>query len=168
MKKMLLSTVLGIAVLSVLTSTASAAYYYGYNNNYYPYNNYNQNVTYTVKQISPCLSYKYNYYGQFIESVNTCNNYSDYYYSDYNYVDYSGYNTSYPTYKCVVSQVYPYTNVCGYNYSNTGHSHHSHDYYNYYNNYNNYNNNCSYYYYDMYGNYVCTSYNNTYPVLFNY
>jgi hypothetical protein len=134
MKKILLTGTIILATISLTDSVF--AHYRG--NNYQ--SNYTYNSQYTVRQISPCLSYKYNYYGQLIETMNTCNNYYSY-----------PINNSYP---CTQPQTYPYINNCNTNYN-----------VNYWDNnyqYNNYNN-CSYYYYDIYGNYTCGNSNLYYP-----
>ena len=137
MKKILL---LGSILLATISLTDNVFAHYR-DSNYQ--NNYTYNSQYTIRQISPCLSYKYNYYGQLIETINTCNN-----------------NYSYPAYQasnCTQIQTYPYINNCNSNYNN--------NYQNYYPSYNN----CSYYYYDTYGNYTCGTYNsNSYYPSINY
>ncbi len=149
MKKILLSGIVGLVMATGLIGTASAQYYSNNSQYYYPYT-YNQNTSYTIRQISPCLSYKYNYYGQIIETINTCNNYN-----------YSNYYSS----PCVQIQTYPYmNNNCNSNYySNYSNSGYQNNYYP------SYNNTCAYYYYDMDGDYMCGSYNyNSYYPYMNY
>lgn len=163
MKKILLSGIFGIAMVTGLTGIAGAQYY---PNNYqysYPYNT--QNTAYTVRQISSCLSYKYNYYGLIIDTVNTCNNYNSY-----------PAQQTYPSYPCSQVQIYPYmNNNCNSNYNSNYSNYPNNNYQNYqynysssYPSYSNYNS-CDYYYYDNYGNYSCGTYSsNTYYPYMNY